>query len=74
MGKNKSFYKKQVKPFMQNNSTVLAAFGGAAAGIAIANILGSDKAKQILQSVEDSAKEYSAKLFNGSETRTEEGL
>jgi chitinase len=45
--KKKSFYKKQLKPFVKSNKVLIAALGGAAAGITISNILGSEKAQHI---------------------------
>jgi hypothetical protein len=63
-GKKKSFWKKQLKPFVKNNNVLLAALGGAAAGISIAGILGTEKAKQIISSIEDNVKDFKTKVAN----------
>ena len=63
--RKKSFYKKRLKPFLKDNRTLLAVLSGVASGIAIAGILGTEKAKEILQSVEDNVKDFNAKVSNG---------
>jgi hypothetical protein len=63
--KKKSFYKKELKPLFKGNKVLFAALGGAAAGIAIANIFGTEKASQILKTVEDSVAEASDRISNG---------
>ncbi|MBT1703353.1 hypothetical protein [Chryseosolibacter indicus] len=63
--KNKSFYKRNVEPVIPDNKILLAALGGVAAGITLAGIFGTDKAKQIVQSVEDSVKEISDRIKGG---------
>jgi hypothetical protein len=60
MGKKKSFYKKQLKPFLKGNSTWVAVLSGMASGLAIARILGPEKEKQIVQSVEDTVKDLNS--------------
>ncbi|HMG90526.1 MAG TPA: hypothetical protein VK589_10705 [Chryseolinea sp.] len=65
MGKKKSFYKKQLKPFLKSNGTLLAVLAGATSGIAIASIFGTEKAKEILQTVEDNIKDFNKKVANG---------
>ncbi len=67
MGKKnkKSFYKKQLKPFLKGNRVLIAALGGAAAGITLANILGTEKARNILHTVEGSISEFTDKVSNG---------
>lgn len=67
MGKKgkKSFYKKQLKPIVKQNKVLLAALGGALTGITIANILGTEKAQQIVNSIEGSVKTFAEKLKNG---------
>ena len=67
MGKKgkKSWYKKQLKPLVNQNKVLLAALGGLATGITIAGILGTEKAKQIVSTVEDSVKNFTEKLKNG---------
>ena len=67
MGKKnkKSFYKKQLKPFVKGNKILLAALGGAAAGITLANIMGTEKAQQILHTVEGSMSDFTHKVAKG---------
>lgn len=67
MGKKnkKSFYKKQLKPFVKGNKVLIAALGGAAAGITLANILGSERAQQILNTVESSLSDFTDKVSKG---------
>lgn len=67
MGKKnkKSFYKKQLKPLMKGNGILLAALGGAAAGITLASILGTEKAQQMLHTVEDSIAGFSERVSRG---------
>lgn len=60
--KNKSFFKQNVKPFLSDNRLLLTALGGVAVGISLANILGSDKAKQLVDSMESSVKEFTNKM------------
>jgi hypothetical protein len=61
MGKKKNSY----KTFVKKNKVMLAAMGGVATGIALAGVLGSEKAKALLQSVEGNVKEFSNKIANG---------
>lgn len=67
MGKKnkKSFYKKQLKPFIKGNRILLAALGGAAAGITISNILGTEKAQNILHTVENSIHDFTERVADG---------
>ena len=60
MGKKRTFYKKQLKPFLKGNSTWVAVLSGMASGLAIARILGNEKAKQIFQSVEDNVNDLNS--------------
>jgi hypothetical protein len=66
MGKKgkKSFYKKQLKPLVKQNKVLLAALGGVATGITIAGILGTEKAKQLVDTIEDSVKTFTDKIKN----------
>lgn len=63
-GKKKSFYKKNVKPLISGNQILLAGLAGAATGIALANILGGERAKQIVDHIGNSVKDFSEKLKN----------
>jgi|GEM_PF-4589031 len=65
MGKKKSFYKKSLKPFVSDNRVLLAALGGVAAGITIAGILGTERAREVVHTVEDSVKDFSSRLKQG---------
>jgi hypothetical protein len=60
MGKKgkKSFYKKRLRPLLKQNRVLLAALGGALTGITIAGILGTEKAKQIANTLEGSVKNF----------------
>jgi hypothetical protein len=62
MGKKKSFYKKQVKSFVKSNRLLFAALGGVAAGISIAALLGTEKAKEILHTVENNVRDFKNKI------------
>lgn len=67
MGKKnkKSFYKKQFRPFLKDNRVMIAALGGAAVGITLANILGTEKAQNILHTVEGSIHDFTDKVSKG---------
>jgi uncharacterized membrane protein YgaE (UPF0421/DUF939 family) len=65
MGKKKSFYKKEIRPFLKSNRTLLTVLAGVTSGIVIAGIFGTEKAKEIVQSVEDNVKDLSKKVANG---------
>ena len=67
MGKKskKSFYKRQIRPFIKNNRVMLAALGGTVAGLTLSNILGTEKAQQILHTVEDSVSNFKDKVMKG---------
>ena len=60
--KNKSFYKKSIQPFLSDNRVLVAALGGAAAGISLAGLLGTEKAKQIIDQVGDAARNISNRI------------
>lgn len=60
--KKKSFYKKQLKPFVKQNKVLLAALGGAMAGITLSNLLGSEKAQQMVHTIEESVKDFNDKV------------
>jgi hypothetical protein len=64
MGKKKKRFLKGggVNSFISENQVLLAALGGFAAGISIASILGTDKARQILNTVNDSVNEFSSRV------------
>jgi len=64
MGK-KSFYKNRVRSFMKNNRIILAAIAGAAAGVVITRVLGSERAKEVFHNVEGNIRNLSHKLMNG---------
>jgi hypothetical protein len=62
--KNKSGI-KGIKNFASKNKVMLAAIGGAAAGVAITRILGTEKATEILNTVENKVREYNNKISAG---------
>ena len=60
----KSHYKKQFVAFISNNRMVLAALGGVAMGIAMANLLGPEKARKFITIIEDSVKNLAPNRFS----------
>ena len=72
MGKKnkKSFYKKALRPFIKDNRVLLAALGGAAAGITLANVLGTQKAQEVLHTVEDSISHFKDRVVSGISAKT----
>jgi len=60
MGKKgkKASYKKMIGSFVLNNRVMLAAVAGAATGITLANVLGTEKAKKVISDVGDSVKDF----------------
>ncbi len=71
--KKKSFYKKQLKPLFKQNKVLLAALGGIATGITIASILGTEKAKEIVNSIENSVKDFTDKITHYMSGRDDPG-
>ncbi|MBT1704608.1 hypothetical protein [Chryseosolibacter indicus] len=63
--KSKKKGKKALKAFFKSNKVALAALGGALAGITLSNTLGSEKAREIIQTVENSLATISDKVKNG---------
>jgi hypothetical protein len=59
MGKNK---KKSKKSFVGENKVLLAALGGITAGISLAGILGTEKAKKIADTLGSSINEFTNNL------------
>jgi hypothetical protein len=59
MGKNK---KKSKKSFLKGNKVLLAALGGITAGISLAGILGTEKAKKIADTLGSSVNEFTGKI------------
>lgn len=64
MGKKKKI-KKELKTFVKSNKVLIAAFGGAAAGLTLAGILGSEKGKEILDTVENAIVDTADRITNG---------
>jgi len=60
MGKKakKQAYKKMVGKFVSNNKVMLAALAGAATGITMSTLLGTEKAKKMIEGIEDSVKTF----------------
>ena len=60
MGKKgkKGSYKKLIGSFVMNNRVMIAAVAGAATGITLASVLGTEKAKKVIGEVGDSVKEF----------------
>jgi hypothetical protein len=65
MGKKNKTTAKLVRKFAKSNKLALAALGGVATGIAVAGILGNEKAKELLNSVEGGLREFGNKVSNG---------
>ncbi|MEO5600915.1 MAG: hypothetical protein ABIR06_08315 [Cyclobacteriaceae bacterium] len=67
MGKKnkKAFYKNQLKPFLKDNRVILSALGGVAAGITLANLMGTEKAQEVLHTVENSISNFTEKVAKG---------
>jgi hypothetical protein len=63
--KSKKSGKKALKSFVKGNKIFLAALGGAAAGITLANVLGTEKAQEMVRAVEDSVASIGDKIKNG---------
>jgi cell division protein FtsL len=63
MGKKSA--KKQFKKFLKGNRVLLAALAGTATGITISNILGTEKAKQLVDAIEDSVHKLASKVTKG---------
>ena len=53
---------KGIKKFASNNKVMLAAVGGAAAGVAITRLLATEKAGEIMNTVEKKVREYANKV------------
>jgi hypothetical protein len=64
MGKKKKSKKKLLGKLMKSNKVLLAALSGTAAGIAIANIMGTGKAKELVDTVENSIRDFKDKVKN----------
>jgi hypothetical protein len=61
----KAFRKNRFRSFVKSNRIVLAAIAGAAAGVVITRVIGSEKAKEMFQSMEGNIKNLSHKFMNG---------
>lgn len=62
--KNKSGT-KGIKKFASKNKVILAAVGGAAAGVAITRMLSTEKAAEIMNTVENKVRELGNKVTAG---------
>ncbi len=65
MNKKKKHAKSKLMTFLKENRVLLAALSGAAAGIALSVVLGTEKATQVLNSLEGNVKGLTTKLENG---------
>lgn len=70
MKNQKSSYKK----FAKKNKVLLAALGGVAAGIAVSSLIGTEKAKEMLKSVEGNIMDFSKKMIHGANQETSNDL
>lgn len=66
MGKKSKKLKKTVRAALKGNKVLFAALGGAAAGLTLAGILGSERGKEILNTFEDSISTAADRIANGS--------
>lgn len=76
MGKKNKSGINGLSKFAMNNKVVLAALGGAAVGVAIARLLGTEKAAEILKTVENKVREFGNKVTAGIENgaKNEQGV
>ena len=60
MGKKgkKASYKKLIGSFVMRNRVMLAALAGAATGVTLANVLGTEKAQRVIGNLESSVKDF----------------
>ena len=65
MGKKNKSESKGIKKFASNNKVMLAAVGGVAAGVAITRLLATEKAAEIMNTVESKVREFSDKVTAG---------
>jgi hypothetical protein len=63
MGKKSN--KKQFKKFIKNNRVLLAALAGTATGITIAGILGTERAQQLVEKIDDSVRNFGSTVKDG---------
>jgi hypothetical protein len=63
--KSKKSGRRTLKSFIKGNKVFLAALGGVAAGIGLANALGTEKAQQMVRAIEDSVTSIGEKVKNG---------
>ena len=54
--------KKKIKSFLNQNKLMIAALGGFTAGISLAGILGTEKAKKIAETVGETVNDFTGKL------------
>ena len=54
----------KVKSFVSDNKIIIAAIGGVTIGLAIASLMGNEKARQILRSAGSTISDISGKLVN----------
>jgi hypothetical protein len=64
MGKKKTI-RKALRKYVRKNKVMFAALGGAAAGITVAGIVGTQKAEDILKSVENGVKDFQNTVVEG---------
>lgn len=65
MSKKNKKIKKELKKLFKGNKVLFAALGGAAAGLTLAGIFGTEKGKKILDTVEDSIAKTADRISNG---------
>jgi hypothetical protein len=65
MSKKNKKIKKHLKNLLKGNKVLFAALGGAAAGITLAGVFGTERGKEILDTVEDSIAKTADRITNG---------
>ena len=66
----KSAVYKALKPVLRDNRILLAVLAAAAGGVALAAAIGSDRGKQVIDSLSDSVKDLMQPDKNGQTART----
>lgn len=62
--KKNSFY-KSIKPYISDNRVLFSLLGAAAAGVALAAVVGTDKGKEMIDKVAMAAKDFTNTARNG---------
>jgi hypothetical protein len=74
MSKKRKKIEKAFKSVVKDNKVLFAALGGAAAGMTLAGIIGTEKGKAVLDAVEDSIATTAERMSNGYIRKSEKGV